>query len=164
MQELTPPPLLAYMHAKTTVERDVAYLRLYAEKIRNRSETIWEIPNTRAATVEDIAKRFEAHYRQAEATVTALRQERDQLRDLREQESRLYSELSEREAALWETLETIWEKATDNWAAQCFDWTTMPEVSRQEAQRVAREGFDELCKLAAVLQGREQAQEEQRRS
>jgi hypothetical protein len=53
------PPLLAYLNATTTPERDVAYLRLYAEKVRNRTEMTWEIPNTRASVLLDIASRFE---------------------------------------------------------------------------------------------------------
>jgi hypothetical protein len=53
----TLPPLTAYMNAETTPERDIAYLRLYAAKVRDKTETTWEIPNTRAATLEDIATR-----------------------------------------------------------------------------------------------------------
>lgn len=56
--ELEPSPLAACMAAETTRERDVAYLRLYAEKIRNQTERFWEIPNTRAAVLEGIASRL----------------------------------------------------------------------------------------------------------
>lgn len=52
------PALLAYMNATSGPERDAAYLRTYAERVRNGTEVSWEIPNTRARTLEDIATRI----------------------------------------------------------------------------------------------------------
>jgi hypothetical protein len=54
-----PEPLLDYMNAETTSQRDVAFLRLYAAKVRDRSAVHWEIPNSVASTLEDIANRLE---------------------------------------------------------------------------------------------------------
>lgn len=48
------------MTAETTQQRDAAFLRLYAEKVRAGTEVAWEIPNTRASTLEDIASRIVA--------------------------------------------------------------------------------------------------------
>jgi hypothetical protein len=53
-----PSPLMRYMNATTTPERDAAFLETYAERVRNGTEVAWEIPNTRATTLEDIAQRI----------------------------------------------------------------------------------------------------------
>lgn len=53
-------PLLVYMTTTDTAIRDAAFLRTYAERIRAGNELLWEIPNTRAATLEGIAQRIEA--------------------------------------------------------------------------------------------------------
>jgi hypothetical protein len=52
-------PLGSYMTAETTPARDAAFLRTYAERILNKTETTWEIPHTRATTLRDIADRIE---------------------------------------------------------------------------------------------------------
>jgi hypothetical protein len=57
--EKTPHPGEVQRASLSAPERDVAYLRLYAEKVRNRTEMTWEIPNTRASVLLDIASRFE---------------------------------------------------------------------------------------------------------
>lgn len=50
------PALVAYMQAETRGGRSAAFLRTYAERIRNGTAASWEIPNTVADTLEDIAK------------------------------------------------------------------------------------------------------------
>lgn len=65
------PPLIAYMNATTTPERDAAFLRTYAERIRNGTDIAWDIPNTRATTIEDIARRITAAEAHREAQLTA---------------------------------------------------------------------------------------------
>ncbi len=53
-------------------ERSVAFLRLYAEKVRAGTDLQWEIPNTRAVTLEDIADYLTALQReQVEASKRA---------------------------------------------------------------------------------------------
>jgi hypothetical protein len=54
-----PPPLVAYMTAATTPERDAAFLRMYAARVLDRTASSWEIPNTVATTLQDIANRIE---------------------------------------------------------------------------------------------------------
>jgi hypothetical protein len=49
------PPLVAYMKAETRETRSAAWLRLYAEKVRNGTASGFDIPNTIAQTIEDIA-------------------------------------------------------------------------------------------------------------
>jgi hypothetical protein len=53
------PPLTTWMTTDDPVKRDTAYLRMYAEHVRNGTDLTWDIPNTRAATLSDIAKRLE---------------------------------------------------------------------------------------------------------
>lgn len=50
------PALVTYMQAETRGDRSAAFLRTYAERIRNGTAASWEIPNTVADTLEDIAK------------------------------------------------------------------------------------------------------------
>lgn len=52
-------PLITYMTTADGRIRDAAYLRIYAQRVRQQDETLWEIPNTRAATLEGIAERLE---------------------------------------------------------------------------------------------------------
>jgi len=60
-RERIAPPLVAYMQSESREARSAAFLRTYAERIRNKTETTWEIPNTRAQTLEDIAALLEQH-------------------------------------------------------------------------------------------------------
>jgi hypothetical protein len=53
------PPLVSYMTAATPRARDAAFLRTYAARVRDRTAATWEIPNTVASTLEDIANRIE---------------------------------------------------------------------------------------------------------
>jgi hypothetical protein len=89
------PPLTAYMSAETTPQRDAAFLRMYAAKVRDRTAAAWEIPNSVASTLEDIAKRIDA----AEAAQARLREEAGLLQvalDLERQHSaRLRDELAQ---------------------------------------------------------------------
>lgn len=59
------PALLTYMTTTDPVLRDAAYLDTYAERVRNGSEVSWEIPTTRARTLEAIAK----HMRERQVAV-----------------------------------------------------------------------------------------------
>lgn len=54
------PALEAYMEAETATERGAAFLRLYATKIREGTDLAWDIPNTRARTLEGIAQSIDA--------------------------------------------------------------------------------------------------------
>ena len=56
----SPPtePLLAYLTAEDAPTRDASWLRLYAAKVRDGTEQVWEIPSVRAATLEVIAARM----------------------------------------------------------------------------------------------------------
>ena len=54
-------PLVDYMNASDRKARSAAFLRTYAARIRNKTETTWETPNTRAQTLEDIATLLEQH-------------------------------------------------------------------------------------------------------
>lgn len=49
------PALVDYMTADSREQRAAAFLRTYAERIRNGTAATWEIPNTVASTLEDIA-------------------------------------------------------------------------------------------------------------
>lgn len=51
-------PLSTFMAAKTTPERDAAFLALCAEHLRNGTFATWEIPNTIASTLRDISQRL----------------------------------------------------------------------------------------------------------
>lgn len=62
----TEPPLMTWMTTDDPVRRDAAYLRMYAEHARNGTDLTWDIPNTRARTLSDIANRMES--RLAEGT------------------------------------------------------------------------------------------------
>lgn len=53
------PPLITLMTTDDPVKRDAAYLRMYAEHVRNGTDLTWDIPNTRARTLSDIADRME---------------------------------------------------------------------------------------------------------
>ena len=53
------PPLMAWMTAETSEQRDAAFLRMYAAKVLDRTAVTWEIPNTVATTLTDIANRIE---------------------------------------------------------------------------------------------------------
>jgi hypothetical protein len=53
-------PLVTYMTAETAPERDAAFLRMYAARVLDRTASSWEIPNTVATTLQDIANRIEA--------------------------------------------------------------------------------------------------------
>ncbi len=53
-------PLTAWMSAETTGQRDEAFLRMYAAKLRDGTAASWEIPNTVASTLEDVASRLGA--------------------------------------------------------------------------------------------------------
>lgn len=70
------PPLVTYMTADSREARSAAFLRTYAERVRNKTETVWEIPNTRAQTLEDIAALMET----LRAEVERLQQETAQIR------------------------------------------------------------------------------------
>ncbi len=48
-----------YMEEEDSFRRDILWLKIYAEKIENRTELIWEIPSVRSQTIKDIAKRLE---------------------------------------------------------------------------------------------------------
>lgn len=52
--------LMAYMEAESGPERDAAFLRLFAAKVRTQQGVImtWEIPHTTALTLEGIANRL----------------------------------------------------------------------------------------------------------
>ena len=72
--------LEVYMdESSTSAQRDVAYLRMFAEKIRNGTALTDDIPNTLAATLEDIGARAEAaEARLAPEVIKALRALQDQ--------------------------------------------------------------------------------------
>lgn len=53
------PPLLAYVDGSSRHARSAAFLRTYATKVRDRTAVSWEIPNTVATTLEDIAALLE---------------------------------------------------------------------------------------------------------
>lgn len=55
-----PPALLTYVTTEKGPVRDAAFLRTYAKRVRNRTAAAWEIPNSVAQTLEDIAARLEA--------------------------------------------------------------------------------------------------------
>jgi hypothetical protein len=40
-------------------------------------------------------------------------------------------------------VDAYWQ-AQDNWSAQCFDYTSMPEAMRRSAHEVARDGFNAI--------------------
>lgn len=63
-------PLLVYMTTEDGATRDAAYLRMYAEHVRNKTDVTWEIPHTRAKTLAGIADRIEARAEQAEADLS----------------------------------------------------------------------------------------------
>lgn len=52
--------LVAYMSALSTPQRDAAFLRTYSKRIREGTAAAWEIPNTVATTLDDIALRIES--------------------------------------------------------------------------------------------------------
>ena len=54
------PALLQYMNADTREARSAAFLRTYAARVRDGSAVSWEIPNTVASTLEDIAALLES--------------------------------------------------------------------------------------------------------
>ena len=58
----TPPEsaLLTYMTTDDPARRDAAFLRTYAERVRNGTAVTWEIPSTVAGTIDAIAARIEA--------------------------------------------------------------------------------------------------------
>jgi hypothetical protein len=49
------PALTDYMTADSRAGRSAAFLRTYAERVRNKTAMSWEIPNTVATTLEDVA-------------------------------------------------------------------------------------------------------------
>jgi len=49
------PPLVNYMTTASKHERAAAYLETYAARILDGTEVSWEIPNTRASVLKDIA-------------------------------------------------------------------------------------------------------------
>jgi len=51
--------LMTYMTTESGPLRDAAFLRTYAARVRDGSSASWEIPNTVASTLEDIASRLE---------------------------------------------------------------------------------------------------------
>lgn len=56
------PSLITYMTTESGAIRDAAFLRTYAARVRDGSASSWEIPNTIASTIEDIANRIEHAY------------------------------------------------------------------------------------------------------
>jgi len=70
------PPLLTYMSTDNALVRAAAFLRTYATRVRDGSAFTWEIPNTVASTLEDIATKLDALHQEQEQ----LRQENEQLR------------------------------------------------------------------------------------
>ena len=54
-QESEKPPLVDYMTTDSRQQRCAAFLRTYAERLRNGTAASWEIQNTVASTLEDIA-------------------------------------------------------------------------------------------------------------
>lgn len=53
------PPLIEYMHAVDRSARSAAWLRLYAAKVRDGTAVTFDIPNTLAQTIEDIAQHID---------------------------------------------------------------------------------------------------------
>jgi hypothetical protein len=51
------PALIKYMTTADPTQRDAAFLRTYAERVRNGTAAQWEIPSTIAGTIEAIANR-----------------------------------------------------------------------------------------------------------
>ena len=51
------PPLVAYMRAESGPDRDVAFLRVYAEKVEAGTATAWEIESVVRATLSAIVDR-----------------------------------------------------------------------------------------------------------
>ena len=49
-----------YVRCEEQPQRDILYLRLYAQKVREGADLQWEIPSVRAATLEAIADRVKA--------------------------------------------------------------------------------------------------------
>lgn len=57
---MAPSLLEQYVGCERQPERDILYLRLYAEKVRQGTDLQWEIPSVRASILEGIADRIEA--------------------------------------------------------------------------------------------------------
>jgi hypothetical protein len=66
--EEPPPPLVDYMAGESREARSAAFLRTYAARVRNGTAASWEIPNTVATTIEDIAAILESKSRVEEPT------------------------------------------------------------------------------------------------
>lgn len=55
------PSLLTYLTTNDPAQRDAAFLQTYAARLRDGTAQSWEIPNTVASTIEDIAQRLVNH-------------------------------------------------------------------------------------------------------
>jgi hypothetical protein len=74
-------PLVAYMNAETREQRSAAFLRTYAQRVRDRTAVSWEIPNTVATTLEDIAALLESKGSREDGPRLHIEAERDRLRE-----------------------------------------------------------------------------------
>ena len=57
MSDVEKEPLIALMQAKSGSARDVAFLRMYADKIENGTARLWEIESIVRVTLSDIVDR-----------------------------------------------------------------------------------------------------------
>ncbi len=48
-----------YVREERQPQRDILYLRLYAQRIREGNDLAWEIPSVRAAVLDRIADEYE---------------------------------------------------------------------------------------------------------
>jgi hypothetical protein len=58
MSDTPEPTLIEYLTTSSVAVRDAAFLEMYARRLLDGTAATWEIPNTVASTIRDIARRI----------------------------------------------------------------------------------------------------------